>query len=79
MEVTKTMLITLMTPLIAVLLGVILLDEELSWRTTLGGAAIVMGIALVVWQGAAVLQERSVFLLLKRKRAAATDGGDDPQ
>jgi drug/metabolite transporter (DMT)-like permease len=78
MEVTKTMLITLVTPLIAVLLGVMLLDEELSWRTTSGGAAIVMGIALVVWQEATVLQERAAFLLLKRKRAAATEASDDP-
>jgi drug/metabolite transporter (DMT)-like permease len=78
MEVTRTMLIALVTPLIAVLLGVLLLGEELTWRTTLGGGAIVGGIALVVWQGAAVIQERTAVLLLKRKRAAALNGGDDP-
>jgi drug/metabolite transporter (DMT)-like permease len=75
MEVTKTMLITLVTPLIAVLLGIVFLGEQLTWRTTVGGAAIIAGIGLVVWQGAAVLEQRASFLL-SRKRAAVTP--DDP-
>lgn len=58
MDVTKTMLITLVTPLVAVLLGVVLLDEVLTWRTTLGGVAIVGGLGLVVWQGRAALKHR---------------------
>jgi drug/metabolite transporter (DMT)-like permease len=78
MEVTKTMLITLATPLIAVLLGVVLLDEELSWRTATGGLAIIAGIGLVVWQGAAALEQRSVLMLLKRRRVAVTRCDDDP-
>ena len=47
-DVTKTMLIALVTPLAAVLLGVVVLGEELSWRTLAGGALIMSGIALVV-------------------------------
>jgi drug/metabolite transporter (DMT)-like permease len=78
MEVTKTMLITLATPLIAVLLGVILLDEELTWHTASGGLAIVAGISLVVWQGAAALGERTGFGLLRRKRVVASREHDDP-
>jgi drug/metabolite transporter (DMT)-like permease len=47
-DVTKTMLIALVTPLAAVLLGVIALGEEVSWRTVAGGAVIMTGVALVV-------------------------------
>ena len=47
-DVTKTMLIALVTPLAAVLLGVAVLGEELSWRTVAGGALIMSGIALVM-------------------------------
>jgi drug/metabolite transporter (DMT)-like permease len=48
MDVTKTMLIALVTPFIAVLLGLVVLDERLTWRTLAGGALIMCGIALVV-------------------------------
>jgi drug/metabolite transporter (DMT)-like permease len=48
MDVTKTMLIALVTPLFAVTLGMIVLDESLSWRTLLGGACIMSGIGLIV-------------------------------
>ncbi|UCD24255.1 MAG: EamA family transporter [Gemmatimonadota bacterium] len=78
MEVTKTMLITLVTPLIAVMLGIVFLDEQLSWRTAIGGAAIVAGIGLVVWQGAAVLEQRVAFLFAKGKRAGATHSDTGP-
>jgi len=78
MEVTKTMLITLVTPLIAVILGIVFLDEELSWRTAVGGAAIIAGIGLVVWQGAAVLQQRAAFWVAQGKRANATHGDTHP-
>ncbi len=47
-DVTKTMLIALVTPLAAVLLGVVALGEEVSWRTVAGGAVIMSGVALVV-------------------------------
>jgi drug/metabolite transporter (DMT)-like permease len=48
MDVTKTMLIALVTPVVAVLLGMAVLDEELTWRTLAGGALIMSGIALAV-------------------------------
>jgi drug/metabolite transporter (DMT)-like permease len=48
MEVTKTMLIALVTPVIAVSLGVLVLNEELNWRTFAGGAMIISGIGVIV-------------------------------
>jgi drug/metabolite transporter (DMT)-like permease len=51
MDVTKTMLIALVTPIIAVALGIIILNEELNWRTVMGGAMIMLGIALIVLRG----------------------------
>jgi drug/metabolite transporter (DMT)-like permease len=46
MDVTKTMLISLVTPVIAVLLGLWWLDERVTWRIAAGGLAIMAGIAL---------------------------------
>jgi drug/metabolite transporter (DMT)-like permease len=48
MEVTKTMLISLVTPLIAVTLGMIVRGEELTWRIVAGGASIMAGIGVIV-------------------------------
>jgi len=48
MDVTKTMLVALVTPVIAVTLGVMVLHEELNWRTFAGGAMIISGIGLIV-------------------------------
>ncbi len=48
MDVTKTMLIALVTPLFAVLLGMAVLGERLTWRTLAGGALIMSGIGVVV-------------------------------
>ena len=48
--VTKTQLVFLMTPLGAVLLGVLVLDERLSWRVTAGGAAVLAGVSLMITQ-----------------------------
>lgn len=47
MEVTKTMLISLVTPLIAVTLGMIVRGEELTWRIAVGGVSIMAGIGVV--------------------------------
>src|SRR3990172_2393683 len=47
MDVTKTMLIALVTPVFAVVLGLLVLDEKLTWRTLAGGMMIILGIALV--------------------------------
>ena len=48
MDVTKTMLIALVTPVVAVILGMIVLHEELGWRTLIGGLMIIGGIGLIV-------------------------------
>ena len=48
MDVTKTMLVALVTPVIAVALGVMVLHEELNWRTFAGVAMIMSGIGLIV-------------------------------
>jgi drug/metabolite transporter (DMT)-like permease len=48
MDVTKTMLIALVTPVTAVVLGMLVLKEELHWRTLVGGVMIMSGIGLIV-------------------------------
>ena len=48
MDVTNTMLIALVTPIIAVALGIVVLDEKLNWRMVIGGAMIISGIAIIV-------------------------------
>ncbi|HWN08449.1 MAG TPA: EamA family transporter [Pyrinomonadaceae bacterium] len=48
MDVTNTMLIALVTPVVAVILGMLVLDEKLDWRTIAGGAMIMSGIGMIV-------------------------------
>jgi drug/metabolite transporter (DMT)-like permease len=48
MDVTNTQLIALVTPIVAVFIGVIFLDEALTWRIALGGLGIFMGIGLII-------------------------------
>ena len=48
MDVTKTMLIALVTPVVAVTLGMLVLNEELHRRTLVGGLMIISGIAIIV-------------------------------
>ena len=48
MDVTKSMLIALVTPVVAVLLGMLVLNEEFGWRTLAGGAMIMLGIGFIV-------------------------------
>jgi drug/metabolite transporter (DMT)-like permease len=50
MEVTKTMLISLVTPLIAVTLGMLVRGEELTWQIVVGGACIMAGIVVVAFR-----------------------------
>lgn len=50
MEVTKTMLIALVTPVVAVVLGMVFLQERLNWRLFVGGACIISGLALIVFR-----------------------------
>jgi drug/metabolite transporter (DMT)-like permease len=47
-DVTKTMLISLVTPVIALLIGWLARGETLSWRLALGSAAILSGIGMIV-------------------------------
>jgi drug/metabolite transporter (DMT)-like permease len=50
MDVTNTMLIALVTPPVAVILGMIVLHEKLNWRLLAGGACIISGLALIVFR-----------------------------
>lgn len=50
MEVTKTMLIALVTPVTAVILGLLVLHEKLNWRLFAGGACIISGLGLIVFR-----------------------------
>jgi drug/metabolite transporter (DMT)-like permease len=47
-EVTRVLLIPLITPLVAVGLGYTFLGEQVGWGTALGGSAILGGVALAV-------------------------------
>jgi len=47
MDVTKSMLIALVTPVVAVVLGMVVLGEDLSWRTVAGGVMIMAGVRFV--------------------------------
>jgi drug/metabolite transporter (DMT)-like permease len=48
MDVTNTMLIALVTPVVAVILGMMVLHEQLNWRMVAGSACIILGLALIV-------------------------------
>jgi len=48
MDVTKTMLIALVTPVVAVVIGMIVLHEKLNWRLFAGAACIISGIGMIV-------------------------------
>lgn len=47
-SVTSVLLIPLVTPLVAVLFGVMFAAESVGWHSALGGAAIISGVALAV-------------------------------
>lgn len=47
MDVTTTQLIALVTPVVAVLVGVAFLGERLTWRVVLGGLGIFAGIGVI--------------------------------
>ncbi len=55
MDVTKSMMIALVTPVVAVVLGMVVLGEELSWRTIVGGLMIMAGLGLIVMRKASRL------------------------
>lgn len=48
MDVTKTLLISLVTPVIAVVIGMMFLNETVTWHLAVGAGFIFAGIALVV-------------------------------
>ena len=48
MDVTNTQLISLVTPVVAVLLGVVFLGEALTWRIAIGGIGIFTGIGIII-------------------------------
>lgn len=50
-HVTRVLLIPLLTPVVAVGLGAVFLGESVGWGTGLGGAAILGGVGLAVWNG----------------------------
>jgi drug/metabolite transporter (DMT)-like permease len=66
MDVTNTMLIALVTPVVAVILGMIVLHEKLNWRLLAGGACIISGLALIVFRkrrkGGSISEEEAELL-----------------
>jgi drug/metabolite transporter (DMT)-like permease len=60
MQVTKSMMIALVTPVVAVILGMLVLDERLNWRTLAGGAMIICGIGLIVRRRSRKAEEPAV-------------------
>ena len=54
MEVTKVLSVAFVNPLIAVLLGWMVLSEVLSWRAVAGGVGILLGLGLVLGSPAIV-------------------------
>src|SRR2546421_773835 len=48
MDVTNTMLIALVTPVVAVMLGMIVLHEQLNWRFVARAARLISGIGFIV-------------------------------
>ena len=68
MDVTKTMLIALVTPLAAVLLGMAVLGERLTWRVVAGGALIMSGIGMVA------LRRRTRRARVRSEPPALADG-----
>jgi drug/metabolite transporter (DMT)-like permease len=80
MDVTKSMLISLVTPVVAVILGMLVLDEALSWRTLVGGAMIIAGIGFIVVRKAkspvtpAVSDRTSVSTLSRRPGSGSVPG-----
>jgi len=64
MDVTKTMLIALVTPVVAVVIGMIVLHERLNWRLFAGAACIISGIGMIV---------------LRRRQKTVSMNEQDPQ
>jgi drug/metabolite transporter (DMT)-like permease len=50
-SVSWVMMIPLVTPLVAVVIGMVFADEAVGWHTAMGGAAIICGVGLAVMWG----------------------------
>jgi drug/metabolite transporter (DMT)-like permease len=68
MDVTNTMLIALVTPVVAVILGMMVLDEQLNWRMVAGSACIILGLALIVLR-----KQRKTATIAEAEAAAVSD------
>jgi drug/metabolite transporter (DMT)-like permease len=68
MDVTNTMLIALVTPVVAVILGMMVLHEQLNWRMVAGSACIILGLALIVLR-----KQRKAVLISDAQTAAVSD------
>jgi drug/metabolite transporter (DMT)-like permease len=73
-DVTKTMLIALVTPLVAVALGMAVRGERLTWQTVAGGACIMAGIGLIT---ARRLRERGAVGTEQRHVPSDRVGSDE--
>jgi drug/metabolite transporter (DMT)-like permease len=60
-DVTKTMLISLVTPVIALLIGMLTLSETVSWQIVLGSVLILAGISLIVIERKVLQQTKEVI------------------
>jgi drug/metabolite transporter (DMT)-like permease len=69
MDVTKTMLIPLVTPPIAVFLGWLVLHEGLTWRTAAGALGIMSGIALIVTRKKKELETAAATVVVHESKA----------
>ena len=56
-EITRVMLISLVTPVAAVVIGAIVLNEKLAPRALLGGACVLAGLFLVIYRRSASAME----------------------
>jgi drug/metabolite transporter (DMT)-like permease len=57
-EVTSVLMIPLVTPFVAVLIGALFVQEPVGWHTVVGGAGIIAGVALAVLRVKEVRGER---------------------
>lgn len=78
MDVTKTMVIALVTPLLAVVLGMLVLDERLTWRTFAGGACILGGVGLVMLAASHLSPRRDRDEEADDRSEDVEDAEDDP-
>lgn len=64
-EITRIMLISLVTPVAAVIIGAAVLDETLAPRAALGGLCVLIGLGLVIYRRAATGRDLPVGEVLE--------------